>query len=367
MEIIKRFIEQTGGIEQHSDEWYNIRSSTLGGSEIATVIGVNPYSNLQDLIAGKLGITNFVGNKFTTWGTQFEPITSCITSLMLDTVIYEVGSIQGVIEGQRYSPDGIGVVTLLDIDDDPTEYIVLFEFKSPMRSILNTMPKHYEAQVQTGLLSVPITDLAIFISCGFRKCTIDELKFSSTTYDKIYHSSDFKKKKNGVEGLPYALVILSIVVDADHADSDIDYCLEHADKINYCVVLNPAKINNLEIMTSHNKSVQYECYQLDSDVRTSTPSEDVAYKFLDDFAKSHTNLFYFKLQHIVAEIEERDEQWEDYIRPYIANMFEILNRLRAADNPYVEYYKWIGDYRQAEYLADFQKNCDEMDIIYNKK
>lgn len=183
---------------QHTPEWYTLKSKTIGGSEIATVIGVNPYSKVSKLIAEKIGLgQKFNGNTATRWGTLFEHVTKSYAELVLQMPhpINEAGSIEGVIKGQRYSPDGIGVVGLLNENNVIDYFIILFEFKAPLNSLPDgKIPKHYRPQVQTGLLSIPITEIAIFVNNSYRKCALRDLNFE-LTYDKIFHMSDVKKKK----------------------------------------------------------------------------------------------------------------------------------------------------------------------------
>src|SRR5690606_34442729 len=60
--------------EQKTPEWYAIKQTTIGGSEIATAIGKNPYESPFGLIRSKK-IDNFTGNDATTWGTIMEDVT----------------------------------------------------------------------------------------------------------------------------------------------------------------------------------------------------------------------------------------------------------------------------------------------------
>lgn len=214
---------------QRTPEWFAIKKNTIGGSEVATVIGLNPFSTVKDLIANKLGINNFNGNPATRWGTLFEKVTEewTATVLKVEEGIKETGSIEGKIKGQRYSPDGLGVVNLLNSDDMPEYYIILFEFKSPFRSLPNgKIPKHYSPQIQTGLLSIPISDYGIFVNNCYRKCSLEDLYFNGD-YDKNYHSSDYKKRKYGLEKeIPYACGIIFLYQNENDYKT-VDEYFEH--------------------------------------------------------------------------------------------------------------------------------------------
>jgi hypothetical protein len=183
---------------QKSKEWYALKKITIGGSEVATVLGLNPFKSRRALIAEKAGldIIPFNGNIATRWGNVFEPITKEYTELVLkmETSILEAGSIEGIIERQRYSPDGLGVVKLLTGTNTFDYFIVLFEFKAPYRSIPDgKVPKHYMSQPLTGMLSIPIAETSIFVNNCYRKCPISKINFEPT-YDLVFHDGDVTKK-----------------------------------------------------------------------------------------------------------------------------------------------------------------------------
>lgn len=177
---------------QRSEEWYAIKRETIGGSEVATVIGKDKYKNAKDLALSKCGMSDFNGNVATRWGTILEEITKMWSEYLFNTHIYEAGSIEGCISGQRYSPDGIGVIKY-----NGKYRIVLFEFKSPLRTIPNgAIPEHYRPQVQTGLISIPITESAIFVNNCYRKCSLADVSFS-LKYNNSFHQ-DYNTKFNTV-------------------------------------------------------------------------------------------------------------------------------------------------------------------------
>jgi len=42
-------------IPQHTDEWYDYRKGSIGGSEIGTVLGLNKYDTVARLFHEKVG------------------------------------------------------------------------------------------------------------------------------------------------------------------------------------------------------------------------------------------------------------------------------------------------------------------------
>lgn len=199
VKVVNDFVKQVeASPAQKTAEWYTLKSKTIGGSEIATVLGINPFKSVKALIAEKAGVADnvFTGNMATRWGTVFEHVTREWTELVLDMpyTIVETGSLPGIIDRQRYSPDGLGVVGLLNDEDQLEYYIVLFEFKSPFRSIPDgKIPKYYRPQIQTGLLTIPICELSIFVNNSYRKCALKDIGFN-LTYDTQFHDGDLKKK-----------------------------------------------------------------------------------------------------------------------------------------------------------------------------
>ena len=182
------------GPAQKSAAWYAIKNVTIGGSEVATVLGLNKYKTVGALVAEKSlkNFNTFRGNTATRWGNLFEFITKTWTEKVLGMPdkILEFGSVEGIINRQRYSPDGIGLVLLKDTSGNLTWFKVLFEFKAPYIKIPNGyVPEHYYPQIQTGLLTFPILDIAIFVNNCYRKCKLADLGFNPI-YDTITHKDN---------------------------------------------------------------------------------------------------------------------------------------------------------------------------------
>jgi len=57
------------------DAWHEVRSKGIGGSEITSVLGLNPYQTPYALWEAKTGrVGSFEGNKFTKAGNYLEPV-----------------------------------------------------------------------------------------------------------------------------------------------------------------------------------------------------------------------------------------------------------------------------------------------------
>jgi len=183
---------------------------TIGGSEIGTVLKINKYQNIKQLIASKLGLTKFSGNVATRWGNLFEDVLFGITDVLFKTRTCETGSIPGIKDDkgnviQSYSPDRIGVITRKDfiqtikdvskiMDIKPhgkvpnkEKLIVLMEGKCPLTRIpTSSIPEQYTLQPQLGAATIKIVDTCLFVDGMFRKCSISDFGLSPD-HDNNFH------------------------------------------------------------------------------------------------------------------------------------------------------------------------------------
>ncbi len=197
--VLDNFIEDNKFLpKQGSPEWLENRQYTIGGSEIATIEGLNPYQSIKDLVKTKLNISPFKGNVATQWGKLFEEVVRLFLEMLFECTIYETGSIDGCIPHTSFSPDGLAVTLsniiydLIElgwikdhvIPDDATT--ILFEIKSPYsRKPDGTIPKHYSSQPKAGLCHLPFVDIAYFVDAMMRKCSYEQLY--NNEHDYAYH------------------------------------------------------------------------------------------------------------------------------------------------------------------------------------
>jgi putative phage-type endonuclease len=413
---------------QRSPEWYAIRKNTIGGSEIATVIGINPYNSVEGMIAGKLGINSFNGNTACRWGTMFEHVTEKFTQIILrmNDKIKEAGSIPGVIDRQRYSPDGLGIVQLLNCDDEPEYYVILFEFKAPLGTLPNgKIPNHYRPQIQTGMISIPLTEYSIFVNNCYRKCALSDLGFSGV-YDKIYHGGDYKKRKYGLEKeKPYGCGVICFYQSQEEFDkvtqyygydsdseeydigaafdtSDIDYT-QGSDHDRYSdydmeLLLNSnqslidfgstsqfivdrmfqlyddkrIKVIYYPIMINHeavNEMPFISTHALESD--KSTVADPVAYgeRCIEKFEKTCRDkklcgigFMPWKLMRSDVILENKDPEWLNTIREPLTNALDILNELNNCADPIAAYYK---KYPMIDESVEYFEDISDMATFMN--
>lgn len=191
-------------VNAYLSELYNFTSNppTIGGSEISSLLGKNPYSNKTDLCKTKIGIKDFEGNVCTRWGNLFENVIRKIVENDFDCCIQETGAIPVLRNSQRkpvasYSPDGLAVLAPEYINcisrglaNVRNRELVLFEFKCPYSRIPDgTIPAHYKSQVLMGLAGLKC-EHGIFCDALFRKTSLSQL-----TADDSTHVPDERQKK----------------------------------------------------------------------------------------------------------------------------------------------------------------------------
>lgn len=202
--ILEHYVNSfAGGLVQGSKEWLKGRKKTIGGSEMATAIGKNPYQrNLREWLMEKVGITDnksFEKNKYKMqWGNLFEDLIQEYIEhdLGLKIIGTDIFIPNEKIPGLSYSPDGLGVLEYdLEVEEleEPTLFkadsnakkkryvkhkycIVLFEFKCPYgRMPYGKVPIYYLPQIKTGLQSIQHTKFGIFAEGVFRRTNWDNL------------------------------------------------------------------------------------------------------------------------------------------------------------------------------------------------
>lgn len=202
-----------GNARQRSAAWLAKKAGSVGGSEMAAIMGRNPYSSFEDVACAKAGIRGWDGGSIACWwGTMFEAVIEEFVAIDLGTTLrgtdISVPAPRGSgLEGlHANSPDGYAVVTVFLNEDGEWQLlstdaetraaaegrrrrrtIVLLEFKCPYRR----RPKgkvvdYYEPQIWSGLALSPIAHVGLFVDAVFRKCALWSLG-PRGGYDRAYH------------------------------------------------------------------------------------------------------------------------------------------------------------------------------------
>ena len=212
-------------IKQRDKDWYKLMGTTVGGSEIAALMGLSPYSNFYKIVESKIEICKGIKswNSSDTlscwWGTIFEDIITRFVEIDLGNPVKGTSICIQKYEGHRNSPDGYVVVNFYKVNDTYNIWttdlpkslisltlIMLLEFKCPItRKTTGDIPKYYKPQVLSGLSVSPIAHKGLFIDAVFKKCSIDQLG-NNTKYDSSFH------KKTDSITMPIAWGVLPIYI-----------------------------------------------------------------------------------------------------------------------------------------------------------
>lgn len=262
--ILKEFIESNKFLpKQGSKEWLDSRLETIGGSEISTIMGLNPYQNIKKLISQKLGISKFVKSAPLWFGNILEYPLQKYTELIFNTEIYETGSIQfDKSQYIKYSPDGIAVIKknklhkiFKDIDiinstsnfDNSQDHLndellILFEFKNPYMRVIkqNEIPIYYKPQPQLGLEVINICEASIFIEAVFRFCSFSDIISLNYRYNTRYHYDRVKYNNK-----PIAYSAFSLYYDKNNTNESLINILNNLSEYLYNNDINDYDISNI--------------------------------------------------------------------------------------------------------------------------
>lgn len=181
--------------KQRSPEWYEFRKNRLTASDLGTVMGVNPYSKIKDLLLKKCGHEKkFNAGAAITHGIKYEDIAVMIYSDRNNVIIKEYGCIpHPTLPYFGASPDGI-----CSSNSNNKNYIGrMLEIKCPKSRELNGyVPEYYAAQVQ-GQLEVCDLEYCDFLECIIREYDSKEAFLKDTKGGRT--RGDLNYCKNGME------------------------------------------------------------------------------------------------------------------------------------------------------------------------
>lgn len=192
---------------QRTEAWVAAKARSVGGSEVAALLGHSRYSSFLDVVEAKAGLSGFRGNAACRWGTFFEGVAERVVALDLGTSLRGTdinvpappGS--GLEGAHANSPDGYCVVGLAPAPGEkepaerlaaagepaPRAAVALLEFKCPHRRLpTGKVPRHYLPQLWSGLALSPPAQFGLFVDAAFRKCALSDLG-PSPEYDGAYH------------------------------------------------------------------------------------------------------------------------------------------------------------------------------------
>lgn len=156
------FLNKIPQYQQRSAEWFNQRKNKLTSSDIATVLGLNPYKKKYELFFEKCGIKKkYEGNEATLHGQKYEDEAIEKYNFLMGKKTHSYGMISyNDLDSVRKdkldfdleflggSPDGVAE------DLKNREELILLEVKCPLRRQIRhgEIPVYYYPQVQFNML-----------------------------------------------------------------------------------------------------------------------------------------------------------------------------------------------------------------------
>jgi hypothetical protein len=211
---LQTFLKRRSGRPlQRTAGWLEMKSVSVGGSEVASLMEMNPYSSFVKVVGLKSGALSWDGGAAVAcwWGTMFEPVIEDIVEIDCGTRLHgtqiniTANAKSGLRNSHANSPDGYAVITLYydkaseawrlhtsDVEESAKncpkkKVIALLEFKCPYRRRpRDEVPRQYRPQVWSGLALSPVAHLGLFVDAVFRKCALWDLG-PFKEYDRGYH------------------------------------------------------------------------------------------------------------------------------------------------------------------------------------
>ncbi len=254
--------------QQGSTEWLQSRSETIGGSEISTILNINKYQSIKQLIMQKSGVSIFKKAPPLWFGNIFEYILQQYVEELFDTKIFETGSIPYKKSNLiKYSPDGLAVIKLNKLNqifsdsdlnskiynksifnnNNNQELLILFEFKNPYMRVIkkNEIPIYYINQPKLGMEVIDICEASIFIESIFRFCSYNDIININNKYNIYYHYDRIRYTQK-----PLAYGAYTLYYDKNNISNNLSILLN--DIVDY---LNYNNIHQYDLSAITNKTI----------------------------------------------------------------------------------------------------------------
>lgn len=385
---------------QSSKEWLKSRSETIGGSEISTILGLNPYQKVKQLIEQKTGLTTFKKSAALWHGNIFEPILQLYTEKIFDTKVYETGSLPYEKSNLiKYSPDGLAIIKLnklkkylkgYNLEDqiynkslfnknEKNELLVLLEFKNPyMRILKEDIPVYYVPQPRLGMQVIDIAEVSIFIESVFRFCSYSDIINLNNKYNRFYHfdrvpyintpicygtfSLYYKKDNNSTE-LANILFLIEEYFKSNNYNKEYNLGNNILNKYDLSKIKTKDIINKvMENIIDYKdiKVIYHNIYINDPEYHKSNEL-DVDNNDLYYFNTYNNNLNFNKEIHKIKNDIESDSE-NIYMGIMSYKMFDINIKPVFKNNPLTN-----EVLKKIEKVVDIIKKCNLEDDIQNKK
>lgn len=372
-DILQDFLKKWEHLpKQGSKEWLNQRKTTIGGSQIATVLGINKYEKVKDLIKSKTEMSVFKKAAPLWFGSLMERCVEIYVEKKYNMKTYETGSLPCEFnENLSYSPDGLCIINKINLtslfskndfqkikntsihkDFDNENLLVLLEFKSPFmrRPIKNQIPDYYVPQPLLGMEIIPIAEVSIFVECVFRFCSYNDLlsdKYSRYHWDRERYTNT---------AIAYSAI--SLYYDPNNHSQELVTLLDDIYSYNQMTSNHEYNISNItdkkiinsimeDIVDKKNiKVIYHDNYLNDESEYTSSQNDNYYFdkynnmiKFKNDIKnikneiEESGNIFIGRLFYKMLDVNINPVFKENLLTPNVLdNVKSIINRIQIINN-----------------------------------
>lgn len=170
-------------IAKNEEEWHLLRKGCVTASEIAILLGLNPYSSPNKLKAEKLNST-FSGNSFTRVGQVLEPVVVEIVNEVLGESFKLYETSKGKPFYRRGSlgatPDATNEKALLECKTTRPYTYERYREDAPLSYLIQLQSQLYCTETEIGYLAILSTNLTQETERLIWPITVYKIQYSDT-------------------------------------------------------------------------------------------------------------------------------------------------------------------------------------------
>jgi len=361
--------------KQKSAGWYLARETSIGGSELSTVLGINKYKKFREFIFEKIGLGEPVdsNNPNFLWGNLFENVHANILTHIFNIKIEDFGSIPWRDEQShfRVSPDGFFGASLQQmlsgpLIDNRAEFLAqlppgtdlekprvfVLELKSPARRTIDksAIPEVYQPQVFAELCIDDCVEFALFSECAFKRCSYSDYENTvNSTASFIVRGGDRS------ESLPLYMGIIHIYAPIDNSDLANYLHTRYIDHISHSLIdIGAITDPNLYFeFVSKIKPYNMICkYTMSGSDKVSTDNDD---KIIDESRYTCVAVVPWKAYDISYHLVHKDPNYITARYPLILKTTDCITNSRAM---------LADDNNTEDEVIDYINSCeDELKLL----
>jgi len=200
-------------IIQKSKQWYNIRRKMITASDVAAILGYNPYKSKLNVLEKKINNINN-SNSAMDHGNKFEPLAIKEYEKIKNTKIIDIGLIiHPQYKWLGASPDGFD-----------KKNNILLEIKCVYTRSVKTIPYWYYIQTQIQMETCN-KEYCDFFQCKFNKITekLEEYSLNRIKRDYEWFKNNINNLISFYDDLKYCLKINRVNIKRKRSHSYIDW------------------------------------------------------------------------------------------------------------------------------------------------